>query len=174
MDNARKNYVNIGRLFNGDIYALLDSTESDDQGDIENIMNDSGTEFKAEDESTISNNIIGKKSLVTKVVLYQFQKNQSTFCLSKTRMEPIRQVKMSRILLLPLNVLPISHLLQSINVLLITQMLLPLNVLPISHLLLPLNFLQISHLLIKKRPMLYPTRTTQTRKRAVSRKTKTK
>ena len=52
-------------------------------------MNDSGTEFVAEDESTISNNIIRKKSLVTKVVPYQFQKNQSTFCLSKTRMEPI-------------------------------------------------------------------------------------
>ena len=30
MDNARKNYVNIGRLFNGDIFSMLDSTESDD------------------------------------------------------------------------------------------------------------------------------------------------
>ena len=58
MDNARKKYVNIERLSSGDIFALLDSIESDDEGDIENIMNDSETEFVAEDESVISTNII--------------------------------------------------------------------------------------------------------------------
>ena len=58
MDNARKKYVNIERLSSGDIFALLDSIESDDEGDIENIMNDSDTEFVAEDESVISTNII--------------------------------------------------------------------------------------------------------------------
>ena len=58
MDNARKRYFNIESLSSGDIFALLDSTESDDQGDIENIVNDSDTEFVAEDESIISTNII--------------------------------------------------------------------------------------------------------------------
>ena len=58
MDNARKKYVNIERLSSGDIFVLLDSIESDDEGDIENIMNDSDTEFVAEDESVISTNII--------------------------------------------------------------------------------------------------------------------
>ena len=63
MDNARKKYVNIERLSSGDIFALLDSIESDDEGDIENIMNDSDTEFVAEDESVISTSIIRKKEI---------------------------------------------------------------------------------------------------------------
>ena len=63
MDNARKKYVNIERLSSGDIFALLDSIESDDEGDIENIMNDSDTEFVAEDESVISTNIIRKEEI---------------------------------------------------------------------------------------------------------------
>ena len=60
MDNARKTYVSIERLSSGDIFALLDSIESDDEGDIENIMNDSETKFVPEDESAISTNIIRK------------------------------------------------------------------------------------------------------------------
>ena len=56
MDNARKKYVNIERLSSSDIFALLDLNEGDDEGDIENIMNDSDTEFVAEVESLISNN----------------------------------------------------------------------------------------------------------------------
>ena len=67
MDNARKKYVNIERLSSGDIFALLDSIESDDEGDIENIMNDSDTEFVAEDEISLE-----KKKSVTKVAPYQF------------------------------------------------------------------------------------------------------
>ena len=35
MDNERKKHVNIERLSSGDIFALLDSTESDDEGFIE-------------------------------------------------------------------------------------------------------------------------------------------
>ena len=58
---ARKRYVNIDRLSIGEIFALLDSIESDDENDIENIMNDSDTEFVAEDESAISTNIIRKE-----------------------------------------------------------------------------------------------------------------
>ena len=54
MDNAIEKYGNIGKLFSGDIIALLDSIESDDEGDIENIMNHSDTEFVDEDESVIS------------------------------------------------------------------------------------------------------------------------
>ena len=60
MDNARKKYVNMS-LSSGDIFALLDSIESDDEGDIENIMNDSDAEIAAEDKSVISTNIIRKK-----------------------------------------------------------------------------------------------------------------
>ena len=61
MDNARKKYANIKRLSSGDISALLDSNESNDEKDIENIMNHSDTEFAAEDESLISSNIIRKE-----------------------------------------------------------------------------------------------------------------
>ena len=55
---------------------------------------------------------------------------------------------MNQILLLPLNVLPISHLLLPLNIIPISHLLLPINVLPISDLLLPLNVLLISHLLL--------------------------
>ena len=63
MDNARKKYVNIETLSSGDIFALLDSIESDDEGDIENIMNNYDTEFVAERESVISTNIIRKEEI---------------------------------------------------------------------------------------------------------------
>ena len=42
---------------------MLDSTESDDEGDIENIMNDSDAEFVAEYKSVISTNIIRKEKI---------------------------------------------------------------------------------------------------------------
>ena len=61
MDNARKKHVNIERLSRGDIFALPDSNESNYEGYIENIMNDSDTEFVAEDVSVISTNIIRKE-----------------------------------------------------------------------------------------------------------------
>ena len=67
MDNARKKYVNIERLFSGDIFALLDSTESDDERDIENIENNSDTEFVAKDESVISTNIIRKEEICDRI-----------------------------------------------------------------------------------------------------------
>ena len=63
MGNARKKYVNIKSLSSGDIFALLDSNESDDEGDIGNIMNNSDAEFAAEDESVISTNIIRKEEI---------------------------------------------------------------------------------------------------------------
>ena len=63
MGNARKKYVNIKSLSSGDIFALLDSNESDDEGDSENIMNNSDAEFAAEDESVISTNIIRKEEI---------------------------------------------------------------------------------------------------------------
>ena len=63
MENARKKYVNIERLSSSDIFALLDSNESHDEGDIENLMNDFDTEFVAEDESVISTNIIRKEEI---------------------------------------------------------------------------------------------------------------
>ena len=51
------------RLSSGDIFALIDSIKSDDEGDIENIMNDSDTDFVAEDDSVISTNIIRKEEV---------------------------------------------------------------------------------------------------------------
>ena len=38
-------------MSSGDIFALLDSIEIDDEGDIKNIMNDSDTDFVDEDKS---------------------------------------------------------------------------------------------------------------------------
>ena len=61
MDNARKKYVNMERLSRGDIFAWLDlimGQDNDDEGDIENIMNDSDTEFLSEGESAISTGIV--------------------------------------------------------------------------------------------------------------------
>ena len=63
MDNARKKYVNIERLPSCDIFALFDSIESDDEGDIENIMNHFDTEFVVEDESLTSTNLIRKEEI---------------------------------------------------------------------------------------------------------------
>ena len=63
MYNARKKYVNIERLSSSDIFILLDSVERDEDGDIENIMNDSDTEFLAEDESVIFTNFIRKEEI---------------------------------------------------------------------------------------------------------------
>ena len=63
MDDARKEYVNIERLFSGDIFGMLDSIESCGEGDIEDVMNDSDTEFVAEDELIISTNIISKEKI---------------------------------------------------------------------------------------------------------------
>ena len=74
MDNARNKYVNIERLSSGDVFALLDSIQSGDEGDIENIMNDFDTEFVAEDESLLI--LLEKKRSVTKVAQYHFQKHQ--------------------------------------------------------------------------------------------------
>ena len=42
---------------------MLDSVESDDEEDTENIMNESDTEFVAADESVISTNIIRKEEI---------------------------------------------------------------------------------------------------------------
>ena len=89
MDNARKKYDNIMSLSSRDIFALIDSSESDDEGNIENIMNDSDKEFVAEDESVISTNIIRKEEIGDQCTSYQFQKHQSTFCRPKTGMKLI-------------------------------------------------------------------------------------
>lgn len=48
MDNGRKKFVNVKKLSSGDIYANLDSIESDEEEEIENLMNDSDTEFVTE------------------------------------------------------------------------------------------------------------------------------
>ena len=42
---------------------MLDSVETNDEGGIENIMNNSDTEFVAENESVISINIIRKEKI---------------------------------------------------------------------------------------------------------------
>ena len=42
---------------------MLDSVESDNEEDIENIMNDCDTEFVAKDKSVISTNIIRKEEI---------------------------------------------------------------------------------------------------------------
>ena len=59
MDNTRKMSTSRGYLL-VIFFALFDSVKSDDDGGIENIMNDSDTGFVAEVESVISTNIIRK------------------------------------------------------------------------------------------------------------------
>ena len=110
-------------------------------------MNDSDTEF-AEDESVISTNIIRKEEIGNQSNSVWVPEESIHIFLPKTRMNPILEVRMNGILLLSLNILPISHLLLLLNVLPISHLLLPLNVLSVSHLLLPLNVLPISHLLL--------------------------
>ena len=63
MDNARKKYGDIEMWSNGDIFVMLDTIESDDEGYIENTAIDSHTVFAAEDGSVISTNIIGKDKI---------------------------------------------------------------------------------------------------------------
>lgn len=53
MDNARMRYVSIKTFTSGNIYALLDSIGSSDQGEIEKLINNSNTEFLTEDETII-------------------------------------------------------------------------------------------------------------------------
>ena len=65
MDNVRKKYVNIERLFSGDIFALLDLIESVDKEYTENIKKNPDTEFVAI-ESAISTNIMRKEEISDK------------------------------------------------------------------------------------------------------------
>ena len=83
MDNARKKYVNIERLSSGDIFTLLDSIETDDEGDTGNKMNDFDAEFVAEDESVISTNIIRKEEFGDQSSSVLVPKHQLTFSLPK-------------------------------------------------------------------------------------------
>lgn len=56
MGNVRKKYTNIKKLPSEDIDAPLDSVESNDEEEIENLMNYSETEFVTEDNTVISIN----------------------------------------------------------------------------------------------------------------------
>ena len=51
--NGKKRYFHIGEKASSEqIYTLLDDVESADEDDIDNLMNDSDTEFIAEEEIT--------------------------------------------------------------------------------------------------------------------------
>ena len=158
MDNARKKYVIIKRLSSGDVFALLDSMESDAEGDLENIMNDSDTEFVAEDESVISTNIFRKEEISDQsssvsvpeasIHILPTQNEDETVNLGQDEPNSDTKHTSNQYILKPLNILPTSHLLPPINVLPISHLLLLLNVLPIGHLMLQLNVQPISHLLL--------------------------
>ena len=53
MASKKKIYISISSLSPDKIYALLNSIESDEEEDIENVMNDSDTEFV--DRSVVKN-----------------------------------------------------------------------------------------------------------------------
>ena len=53
MYNPRKKYINIEEMSSGEIYAPLDSIESDHEDEGENLMNDSDTEFHNEANNPI-------------------------------------------------------------------------------------------------------------------------
>ena len=63
--------------------------ESDDDGDIENIMNDPDAEIVVEDKSVISTNIIRKKEIGDWSNLVSVPQTFLHIFLPKTRMEPI-------------------------------------------------------------------------------------
>ena len=67
MYNARKKYQEV---IQGNILALLESIESSERG-IENIMNDSDTEFGAEDETVISTNIARKEEIGDQLISFR-------------------------------------------------------------------------------------------------------
>lgn len=52
--NRKKRYYDVTQMSSGSIYALLDAVDSDNEEDIENLMNDSDTEFNADDTDTPS------------------------------------------------------------------------------------------------------------------------
>ena len=56
MGNVRKKYTNIKKLPSKDIDGPLDSVESNDEEEIENLMNYSETEFVTEGNTVISVN----------------------------------------------------------------------------------------------------------------------
>ena len=62
MDNARKKYVNT-RVYLVWYFCIAWLNWRRYEGDIENIINDSDTEFLVEDESVISTNIIRKEEI---------------------------------------------------------------------------------------------------------------
>ena len=63
--------------------------ESDDDGDIENIMNDPDAEIVVEDKSVISTNIIRKKEIGDSSSLVSVTHTFLHIFLPKKRMEPI-------------------------------------------------------------------------------------
>ena len=79
-----------------------------DEGEIENIMNDSDTEFVAEDESVISTNIIRKEEIGDQSSSVSVPE-ASTHILP-TQNEDETDTMNPIMLLLALDVLPISHL----------------------------------------------------------------
>ena len=70
-------------LSSGDIYALLYWIESDDEGETENLMNDSGTEFVAEDETVSQSITVWMRWTLTEAALFKFQKHHFPFYLWK-------------------------------------------------------------------------------------------
>ena len=140
----------------GDMFALLNSIKSDDEGDLAQLKammrktlkkkNDSDTEFVAEEELVISTNIIRKEEITDQSSSVSVPEASVYILSTQNEDETDNLGPDSWLLLLPLNVLPISHLLLLMSVLQISRLLLQYNLLPTSHLLLLLlGVLPVSH-----------------------------
>ena len=134
------------KLSSGDIFALLDSVESNAPGDIGNIMNGSDTEFAAEDELVIFTNMIRTEEIgdqcgsvsvpEASIHVFSTENEDETDALGQDEPNdaPATKRTSNHHLLLPLNVLLISHLLLLLlevllvshpNLLLLLQLLYP-------------------------------------------------
>ena len=50
LNNRRKKYFQLDNILHDDVFALLESVDRDPEDDIDELMNDSNTEFVADDD----------------------------------------------------------------------------------------------------------------------------
>ena len=72
MNKARKKYINAAQLSNEEIFAVLDSIDSDDKDEVNNLINDSDTEFVSNESffSEPSNSNSGHSMLVPQASIH--------------------------------------------------------------------------------------------------------
>ena len=72
MNKTRKKYINAEQLSSEEIFAVLDSIDSDDEDEVDDLINDSDTEFVSEESlfSGPSNSNSGHSVLVPQTSIH--------------------------------------------------------------------------------------------------------